>query len=88
MSDKNGTLSDANPEGTLLEGYRNHWDRFRIERSELLKAAEWVQKHKIECPGDLDIMLAANSASGIGTNVIVRCTKCNLACDVTDYGSW
>ena len=82
------TLTDVNALGELKEGYQNHWHRMSLERSELMKAAEWMLKHKFECEWEGDFTIAQNSSSGIGTNTIVRCCKCNKTYDVTAYESW
>jgi hypothetical protein len=81
-------LSDATKDGRLLDGYRNHWTRMSMEGVELLRAAQWVEKHLKECDWKGDFTFAQSGSSGIGTNTVIRCCKCHKSCDVTEYGSW
>lgn len=82
------TLTDVRTDGSLKDGYQNHWSRMSMERGELMAAAGWIQKHIFECESNLDFTFAQCSSSGIGTNTIIRCNKCNKTSDVTEYGSW
>ena len=37
---------------------------------------------------DADIAVCYSYGSGIGTNIVAKCTQCGQRYDVTDYGSW
>jgi hypothetical protein len=81
-------LSDVDKDGKCKDGFQNHWSRTSIARSEYMKIMEWIHYHRLKCDWDGDFVIAQTASSGIGTNTIVRCGKCNETSDVTDYSAW
>lgn len=54
------------------------------ETIELLALA--MEQHTC-CP-DADFELRYSYGSGLGTNIVAKCTRCGQRYDITDYGSW
>ena len=40
------------------------------------------------CCNDADFEIRYSYGSGIGTNIVAKCTRCGKRYDITDYGSW
>ena len=66
---------------------RDRWERIVYDRLELMRIAGFLQKHQFGCDGE-DFIVAQSGASGIGTNTIVRCCRCNDSADCSSYENW
>jgi hypothetical protein len=76
-----------NKERPELTDVGERWNRQLFERSEVTSLLTWLVIHFQECKCK-GIVIAQSSASGIGTNTVIRCTTCNKSKDITDYTLW
>lgn len=62
-----------------------------LTAKEVKTLAVAVDTHECEDKSDFkdsDYRLEISQASGIGTNLYVRCIRCNIKIDITDYSVW
>lgn len=49
---------------------------------------QWFERHVCIDNTDKNSLVYEFSSSGIGSCIIVRCSRCNAAIDVSEYDKW
>ena len=68
------------------------WDEKNETRAEFSLSSESIELLAVasmthSCR-DADFDIYYSYGSGLGTNIVAKCTRCGKRYDITDYGSW